>query len=282
MRGKSNKFKEDISHYLQEIGKHKLLSAEEQTTLAKKAKAGDTNAQKRLIESNLRLVVSIAKKYINKSALSLKDFIQEGNIAIIHALKNYKVSKDTKFSTFAKVWIEKQMLQYISKERFVIHIPDSVRRCIRQFTKTKDTLTNQNEQIPTIDEIADKMKIDRKDAVVLDELSCSKDYVTFQDLPKKTWLYDKHEIVLENGIDDNSILVKKTILSMLGRLTKKERKAFYLRFWKPIDKVVSQKKLAQVLGMTIEGARKVEKRMIDKLKKIAKEKSHLKWDKDNL
>jgi RNA polymerase sigma factor (sigma-70 family) len=282
MRGKDNTYKEDISHYLQEIGKHKLLSAEEQRTLAKKAKAGDANAQKRLIESNLRLVVSIAKKYINKSALSLKDFIQEGNIAIISALKNYKVSKDTKFSTFAKVWIEKQMLQYISKERFVIHIPDSVRRCIRQFTKTKDTLTKQNEQIPTIDEIADKMKIDRKAAVVLDELSCSKGYVPFQDLPKKTWLYDKHEIVFENGIDDNSILIKKTILSMLGRLTKKERKAFYLRFWRPIDEVISLKKLAQVLGMTIEGAKKVEKRMIDKLKKIAKEKSHLKWDKDNL
>lgn len=147
-----------IQQYLNEIGRYPRLSKEEEQELAQQIEKGDDNAKRRLVESNLRLVVSIAKKF-QGHGLSLEDLIQEGNQGLMNAVDKYDWRRDTRFSTHATWWIRLAVTRSLANHSRTIRVPINVHDFIIKITKVTKELESQLGREPTDDEISDKMKV---------------------------------------------------------------------------------------------------------------------------
>lgn len=159
MKGEIN----TINVYLEEISRYPLLDSEEEIILAKKICDGDIEAQKKLIESNLRLVANIAVKYMRaygSKNLDYLDMVQEGNLGLIHAVEKFDYKKGYKFSTFATYWIMSYIKRLIVRKEENIRIPDGVYELYRKFKKTNNDLYSNLGRKPKLEEVADKMQID--------------------------------------------------------------------------------------------------------------------------
>ena len=159
MKGEIN----TINVYLKDIGRYPLLDSEEEIILAKKISDGDIEAQKKLIESNLRLVANIAVKYMRaygSKNLDYLDMVQEGNLGLIHAVEKFDYKKGYKFSTFATYWIMAYIKKSIVRKEENIRIPDGVYELYRKFKKTNNDLYSNLGRKPKLEEVADEMQID--------------------------------------------------------------------------------------------------------------------------
>ena len=221
-----------VRMYLKEIGKVPLLSAEEEIELAKKMEQGDENAKKRLAEANLRLVVSIAKRYVGRGMLFL-DLIQEGNLGLIKAVEKFDYRKGYKFSTYATWWIRQAITRAIADQARTIRIPVHMVETINKLIRVSRQLLQELGREPSPEEIAEEMDmpVDR----VREILKISQEPVSLE-----TPIGEEEDSHLGDFIQDDNVpvpadaaaftLLKEQLVEVLGTLTEREQKVLRLRF----------------------------------------------------
>lgn len=258
---------DSVRMYLKEIGKIPLLNAEQEKDLAQKMQDGDKEAKNTLVESNLRLVVSIAKKYMNRG-LSLLDLIQEGNIGLIKAVDKFDYSKGFKFSTYATWWIRQAITRAIADQARTIRIPVHMVETINKLTRVQRQLIQDLGREPTIDELAEKMnmpvdKIRDIQRISQDPVSIDKPVGEEEDshlvdfIPSDEYVSPDDEVSRE--------LLKEDLIKVLDLLTEREAKVIRLRFGLDDDKQRTLEEVGRSLGVTRERIRQIEAKSIRKL-----------------
>ncbi len=221
-----------VRMYLKEIGKVPLLSAEEEIELAKRMELGDQEAKKQLAEANLRLVVSIAKRYVGRGMLFL-DLIQEGNLGLIKAVEKFDYRKGYKFSTYATWWIRQAITRAIADQARTIRIPVHMVETINKLIRVSRQLLQELGREPSPEEIAEEMSmpVDR----VREILKISQEPVSLE-----TPIGEEEDSHLGDFIQDDNVpvpadaaaftLLKEQLVEVLGTLTEREQKVLRLRF----------------------------------------------------
>ena len=257
-----------VRMYLREIGKIPLLSYEEEIELAKKVLDGDEDAKKRLAECNLRLVVSIAKKYVGRGMLFL-DLIQEGNMGLIKAVEKFDYTKGFKFSTYATWWIRQAITRAIADQARTIRIPVHMVQTITKVKKVSSQLLHENGHEPTPKEIADRLGItvDR----VREILRISQDPVSLE-----TPIGEEEDSHLGDFIQDDNVpvpadaaaftLLKEQLVEVLDTLTDREQKVLRLRFGLDDGRARTLEEVGNMFGVTRERIRQIENKAIRKIK----------------
>lgn len=271
----SSKFIEDIADdsvrlYLREIGKIPLLSAEEELALAKKVVSGDKRAKDKMAEANMRLVVSIAKRYVGRG-LDLLDLIQEGNTGLLRAVEKFDPDKGFKFSTYATWWIRQAITRAIADQARVIRIPVHMVETINKLLRTQRRLTQELNREPTNEEIAKAMEID---VDKVEHIMKIKQDISSLDASVHE---DEEDSVLGDFIEDEetispeesatSQLLKEHVKEMLSGLTEREQKIIRLRFGLEDGKSYTLEEVGQEFSVTRERIRQIEAKALAKLRK---------------
>ena len=257
-----------VRMYLKEIGKVPLLSAEEEIELAKKMEQGDENAKKRLAEANLRLVVSIAKRYVGRGMLFL-DLIQEGNLGLIKAVEKFDYRKGYKFSTYATWWIRQAITRAIADQARTIHIPVHMVETINKLIRVSRQLLQELGREPTPEEIAEEMDmpVDR----VREILKISQEPVSLE-----TPIGEEEDSHLGDFIQDDNVpvpadaaaftLLKEQLVEVLGTLTEREQKVLRLRFGLDDGRARTLEEVGKEFNVTRERIRQIEAKALRKLR----------------
>ncbi|OGM13931.1 RNA polymerase sigma factor RpoD [Candidatus Woesebacteria bacterium RIFCSPHIGHO2_02_FULL_42_20] len=257
-----------VRQYLREIGKVPLLDAEEEIELAKRYEKKERRAKDKLTESNLRLVVSIAKKYIGRG-LSLLDLIQEGNQGLIRAVEKYDWRRGFKFSTYATWWIRQAITRAIADQARTIRIPVHMVETINKLYRTSRKLMQELGREPTPEEIAEEMELTEERVREIFKISQE---VTSLETP----VGDDGESVLGDFIpDENHLspvdqaskqLLKDHLDEVLSTLTEREARVLKLRFGLDGSKQMTLEEVGRVFGVTRERIRQIEAKALRKLK----------------
>jgi len=257
-----------VRQYLREIGRVALLDAEEEVDLAKRYEKADKKAKDKLIESNLRLVVSIAKKYIGRG-LSLLDLIQEGNQGLIRAVEKYNWRKGFKFSTYATWWIRQAITRAIADQARTIRIPVHMFETINKVYRTSRRLMQTLGREPTPEEIGEELELEPDK--VREIFKIAQD-TTSLEAP----VGDNGESFLGDFIPDegqpspvdaaSKQLLKDHLDEVLATLTEREAKVLKLRFGLEASKQMTLEEVGKVFGVTRERIRQIEAKALRKLK----------------
>ena len=257
-----------VRMYLKEIGKVPLLSAEEEIELAKKMEQGDENAKKRLAEANLRLVVSIAKRYVGRGMLFL-DLIQEGNLGLIKAVEKFDYRKGYKFSTYATWWIRQAITRAIADQARTIRIPVHMVETINKLIRVSRQLLQELGREPTPEEIAEEMDmpVDR----VREILKISQEPVSLE-----TPIGEEEDSHLGDFIQDDNVpvpadaaaftLLKEQLVEVLVTLTEREQKVLRLRFGLDDGRARTLEEVGKEFNVTRERIRQIEAKALRKLR----------------
>ena len=257
-----------VRMYLKEIGKVPLLSAEEEIELAKKMEQGDENAKKRLAEANLRLVVSIAKRYVGRGMLFL-DLIQEGNLGLIKAVEKFDYRKGYKFSTYATWWIRQAITRAIADQARTIRIPVHMVETINKLIRVSRQLLQELGREPSPEEIAAEMNmpVDR----VREILKISQEPVSLE-----TPIGEEEDSHLGDFIKDDNVpvpadaaaftLLKEQLEEVLGTLTEREQKVLTLRFGLEDGRARTLEEVGKEFNVTRERIRQIEAKALRKLR----------------
>ena len=257
-----------VRMYLKEIGKVPLLSAEEEIELAKRMELGDQEAKKRLAEANLRLVVSIAKRYVGRSMLFL-DLIQEGNLGLIKAVEKFDYRKGYKFSTYATWWIRQAITRAIADQARTIRIPVHMVETINKLIRVSRQLLQELGREPTPEEIAAEMNmpVDR----VREILKISQEPVSLE-----TPIGEEEDSHLGDFIQDDNVpvpadaaaftLLKEQLEEVLGTLTEREQKVLTLRFGLEDGRARTLEEVGKEFNVTRERIRQIEAKALRKLR----------------
>ena len=257
-----------VRMYLKEIGKVPLLSAEEEIELAKKMEQGDENAKKRLAEANLRLVVSIAKRYVGRGMLFL-DLIQEGNLGLIKAVEKFDYRKGYKFSTYATWWIRQAITRAIADQARTIRIPVHMVETINKLIRVSRQLLQELGREPTPEEIAEEMDmpVDR----VREILKISQEPVSLE-----TPIGEEEDSHLGDFIQDDNVpvpadaaaftLLKEQLVEVLGTLTEREQKVLRLRFGLDDGRARTLEEVGKEFNVTRERISQIEAKALRKLR----------------
>lgn len=269
MKNKEMKNIEDyINIYLKEIGKTELLSASEEVELAKRIELGDEDAKNTLIECNLRLVVSVAKKYVGKG-LNFLDLIQEGNLGLIKAVDKYDYKKGYRFSTYATWWIKQAVTRAISDQSRTIRIPVHMNDVIVKMVKSKKELEQKLDREPSEEEIA------RYSGISIDKIK--RVYNVCQDpISLETPIGDNDDTTLGNFIADDKytpedkvakILLTDILANLLSTLSPREERIVRLRYGLVGDgQIRTLEEIGREFNLTRERIRQIEARAIRKLR----------------
>ena len=261
-----------VRMYLKEIGKVPLLSAEEEIELAKKMEQGDENAKKRLAEANLRLVVSIAKRYVGRGMLFL-DLIQEGNLGLIKAVEKFDYRKGYKFSTYATWWIRQAITRAIADQARTIRIPVHMVETINKLIRVSRQLLQELGREPTPEEIAEEMDmpVDR----VREILKISQEPVSLE-----TPIGEEEDSHLGDFIQDDNVpvpadaaaftLLKEQLVEVLGTLTEREQKVLRLRFGLDDGRARTLEEVGKEFNVTRERIRQIEAKALRKLRHLSR------------
>ncbi len=259
---------DSIRMYLSEIGRVPLLSASEEIELAKRIAKGDQGAKQSLAEANLRLVVSIAKKYIGRG-LSFLDLIQEGSIGLFRAVEKFDPSRGFKFSTYATWWIRQAITRAIADQSRTIRIPVHMVETINKLTHTQRRLVQELGREPTADEIAAEMDLDVKK--VRHILKISQDIVSLEapvgaeeDSKLEDFIEDEQSLAPNEAA--NRQLINEAIADMLRFLTPRERKIVKMRFGLGDGIGHTLEEVGKEFGVTRERIRQIEAKVLQKLK----------------
>src|SRR3989339_1168092 len=259
---------DSIRMYLCEIGKVKLLTAKDEADLARRIAKGDQSAKKGLAEANLRLVVSIAKKYIGRG-LSFLDLIQEGNIGLFRAVEKFDPDRGFKFSTYATWWIRQAITRAIADQARTIRIPVHMVETINKLTHVQRRLVQELNREPLVEEIAAEMDMDVKK--VRHILKISQDIVSLEapvgaEEDSKLGDLIEDDEALSPSESTNRQLIKENIHQMLQYLSPREKKIIEMRFGL-IDGVGhTLEEVGQEFGVTRERIRQIEAKVLQKLK----------------
>ena len=257
-----------VRMYLKEIGKVPLLSAEEEIELAKRMELGDQEAKKRLAEANLRLVVSIAKRYVGRGMLFL-DLIQEGYLGLIKAVEKFDYRKGYKFSTYATWWIRQAITRAIADQARTIRIPVHMVETINKLIRVSRQLLQELGREPTPEEIAAEMNmpVDR----VREILKISQEPVSLE-----TPIGEEEDSHLGDFIQDDNVpvpadaaaftLLKEQLEEVLGTLTEREQKVLTLRFGLEDGRARTLEEVGKEFNVTRERIRQIEAKALRKLR----------------
>ena len=257
-----------VRMYLKEIGKVPLLSAEEEIELAKKLELGDQEAKKRLAEANLRLVVSIAKRYVGRGMLFL-DLIQEGNLGLIKAVEKFDYRKGFKFSTYATWWIRQAITRAIADQARTIRIPVHMVETINKLIRVSRQLLQELGREPSPEEIAEEMNmpVDR----VREIMKISQEPVSLE-----TPIGEEEDSHLGDFIEDDKVpvpsdaaaftLLKEQLVEVLGTLTEREQKVLRLRFGLDDGRARTLEEVGKEFNVTRERIRQIEAKALRKLR----------------
>ncbi|MCI9338816.1 MAG: RNA polymerase sigma factor RpoD [Lachnospiraceae bacterium] len=257
-----------VRMYLKEIGKVPLLSADEEIELAKRMELGDEDAKKRLAEANLRLVVSIAKRYVGRGMLFL-DLIQEGNLGLIKAVEKFDYRKGYKFSTYATWWIRQAITRAIADQARTIRIPVHMVETINKLIRVSRQLLQELGREPTPEEIAEEMNMptDR----VREILKISQEPVSME-----TPIGEEEDSHLGDFIEDDKVpvpadaaaftLLKESLVEVLGTLTEREQKVLRLRFGLDDGRARTLEEVGREFNVTRERIRQIEAKALRKLR----------------
>ena len=261
---------DSVRLYLREIGKIPLLSADEELELAQRVVAGDIDAKDKMAEANMRLVVSIAKRYVGRG-LDLLDLIQEGNTGLLRAVEKFDPDKGFKFSTYATWWIRQAITRAIADQARTIRIPVHMVETINKLLRTQRRLTQELNREPTNDEIAEAMEID---VDKVEHIMKIKQDISSLDASIRD---DEEDSVLADFIEDEDTIspeesangqqLKEQVKDMLGALTEREQKILKLRFGLEDGKSHTLEEVGQEFSVTRERIRQIEAKALAKLRK---------------
>ena len=257
-----------VRMYLKEIGKVPLLSWEEENSLAIRMEAGDEEARKRLAEANLRLVVSIAKRYVGRG-MHFLDLIQEGNLGLIKAVEKFDYKKGFKFSTYATWWIRQAITRAIADQARTIRIPVHMVETINKLLRVSKQLLQEYGREPNADEIAKEMQmpVDK----VREIMKLSQDPVSLE-----TPIGEEEDSHIGDFIADEDVpapseaaaftLLKEQLMSVLETLTEREKKVLILRFGLGDGKARTLEEVGKEFNVTRERIRQIEAKALRKLR----------------
>ena len=257
-----------VRMYLKEIGQVKLLTADEEIELAKRVSEGDKAAKDRLTEANLRLVVSIAKKYSGRG-LHILDLIQEGNTGLIRAVDKFDYTKGNKFSTYATWWIRQAITRAIADQARTIRVPVHMVEVINKATRCNRKLVQELGREPTLEEIAADLnlpieKIIEANRTAADTLSL--------DMP----VGDEEDTTIGSFVEDDktpgpvdatsNAMLSEALTEILGTLTEREADVLRMRFGMYDGRTHTLEEVGQIFGVTRERIRQIENKAIRKLR----------------
>ena len=257
-----------VRMYLKEIGKVPLLTAEEEKELAMKMEAGDMEAKKRLAEANLRLVISIAKRYVGRGMLFL-DLIQEGNLGLIKAVEKFDYRKGYKFSTYATWWIRQAITRAIADQARTIRIPVHMVETINKLIRVQRQLLQELGREPYPEEIAEKMGLPVERVREIQKISQ-------EPVSLETPIGEEEDSHLGDFIQDDNVpvpaeaaaftLLKEQLVEVLGTLTEREQKVLCLRFGLEDGRARTLEEVGKEFDVTRERIRQIEAKALRKLR----------------
>ena len=257
-----------IKIYMREMGQFSMLSADEEIELAHRIAEGDQSAKNKLVEANLRLVVSLARHY-QGCGLSYQDLIQEGNIGLIKAAEKFDVSKGFRFSTYASWWIKQALSRAIADQSRTIRIPVHMTENINKFKKAERELLSQLNREPKIKEIADAMGISEKQAKEIQSYIVEPTSLDIQvgdddDTTIGSFVEDTHFVNPENAYikESNGDVVN----AVLDTLSDREANILRLRFGIGGKKAMTLEEVGKEYGLTRERIRQIEAKALRKLR----------------
>ena len=257
-----------VRMYLKEIGKVPLLSADEEVELAKRMEEGDAEAKKKLAEANLRLVVSIAKRYVGRGMLFL-DLIQEGNLGLIKAVEKFDYKKGYKFSTYATWWIRQAITRAIADQARTIRIPVHMVETINKFVRVQRQLLQELGREPYPEEIAEHMNmpVDRVREI---------QKISLEPVSLETPIGEEEDSHLGDFIQDENVpvpaeaaaftLLREQLEEVLGTLTEREQKVLKLRFGLEDGRSRTLEEVGREFEVTRERIRQIEAKALRKLR----------------
>ena len=261
---------DSVRLYLREIGKIPLLKADEELALAQRVVAGDKEAKDQMAEANMRLVVSIAKRYVGRG-LDLLDLIQEGNTGLLRAVEKFDPDKGFKFSTYATWWIRQAITRAIADQARTIRIPVHMVETINKLLRTQRRLTQELNREPSNEEIAEEMEIEVEK---VEHIMKIKQDISSLDASVRD---DEEDSVLGDFIEDEDTvspeesaagqLLKEQVKGLLGSLTEREQKILKLRFGLEDGKSHTLEEVGQEFSVTRERIRQIEAKALAKLRK---------------
>ena len=257
-----------VKMYLKDIGRVPLLSAEEEVELAKRMQEDDVAAKKRLSEANLRLVVSIAKRYVGRGMLFL-DLIQEGNLGLMKAVEKFDYQKGFKFSTYATWWIRQSITRAIADQARTIRIPVHMVETINKLTRVQRVLLQELGREPTPEEIAEKMGVTEERVREIQKIA--QDPVSLE-----TPIGEEEDSHLGDFIEDEktqtpsesvaTTMLKEQLLGVLDTLTPREEKVLRLRYGIDDGKPRTLEEVGKEFNVTRERIRQIEAKALRKLR----------------
>ncbi|MDQ0362897.1 RNA polymerase sigma factor RpoD [Breznakia pachnodae] len=264
-----NKVNDPVKMYLKEIGRVELLDPKEEPEIAKRIQEGDEEAKKKLIAANLRLVVSIAKKYVGRGMLFL-DLIQEGNMGLAKAVEKFDYTKGFKFSTYATWWIRQAITRAIADQARTIRIPVHMVETINKLTRIQRQLVQDLGRDPTAEEIAEKMegitpeKVRDIQKIALEPVSLETPIGEEDDSHLGDFIEDKDALSPDEYA--NNQLLKDEINMVLQGLTEREEKVLRLRFGLYDGRTRTLEEVGKEFNVTRERIRQIEAKALRKLK----------------
>ena len=257
-----------VRMYLKEIGQVKLLSTEEELELAKRVAEGDQNAKNKLTEANLRLVVSIAKKYSGRG-LHILDLIQEGNTGLIRAVDKFDWTKGNKFSTYATWWIRQAITRAIADQARTIRVPVHMVEVINKATRCNRKLVQELGREPTMEEIAKELNLPVEKIIEANRTAADT-------LSLDTPVGDEEDTTIGSFVEDertpgpadatSNALLAEALGEILGTLTEREADVLKMRFGMYDGRTHTLEEVGQIFGVTRERIRQIENKAIRKLR----------------
>ncbi len=258
-----------VKMYLKDIGKVPLLSPEEEIELAKRILEGDEEAKARLCQANLRLVVSIAKRWASTNSLSFLDLIQEGNMGLLKAVEKFDYTKGFRFSTYATWWIKQAITRAIADQSRTIRLPVHMVETINRYSRTVRQLTQKLSRDPTLEEIAQAMGI--SEAKIVEIQKSAQDPVSLE-----TPVGEEEDSKMADFIEDESAkspmdvasqnLLREQLLAVIDTLTPREQQVIRERYGLMDGKAKTLEEVGKEFSVTRERIRQIEAKALRKLK----------------
>ena len=267
--------KDSIKLYLRDIGKYNLLTPDEEKELTLKVKNGDENARQKLIKSNLRLVVNIAKHYIGRG-MQFSDLIEEGSFGLMKAVDRFEPNMGFKFSTYATCWIKQAISRAICDQARIVRVPVHLVETMNKINKATRKLTIELARTPTPEEISKELGGNITPKKIIELQKMSKEPISLQ-----TPVGDEEENKLEDFIEDkeslsptqytNKELNKENFYKIMGELSEREREILILRYGLEDGEERTLEEVGKMFGVTRERIRQIQANAIRKIRRSMKE-----------